>query len=128
MYYYLYNKSTGKIDSSCDSADVISINGNDELAIINSETNYDIYTHKVRISDLTIVEDQEIIQQNKEFKIRQERHFLLVNDVDPIVTNPIRWGELTSDKQAEWTQYRIDLLNVPQQSGFPNDITWPTKP
>lgn len=49
MYYYLYNKSTGKIDSNCDSADAISTNGSDELAIINSETNYDIYTHKVRM-------------------------------------------------------------------------------
>ena len=31
-------------------------------------------------------------------------------------------------KQNEWKQYRIDLLNVPQQSSFPSKVTWPTKP
>tara|TARA_R110002074_G_scaffold57919_2_gene142212 strand:- start:119 stop:400 length:282 start_codon:yes stop_codon:yes gene_type:complete len=27
-----------------------------------------------------------------------------------------------------WTTYRTALRNVPAQSGFPNSITWPTKP
>ena len=60
--------------------------------------------------------------------LRAERDDKLVNEVDPVVTNPLRWAELTDAKQAEWTQYRTDLLNLPDQSGFPNDITWPTKP
>ena len=30
--------------------------------------------------------------------------------------------------QAAWATYRSLLRDVPQQSGFPNDITWPTKP
>jgi hypothetical protein len=60
--------------------------------------------------------------------LRAQRDDKLVNEVDPIVTNPLRWAELTDAKQAEWTQYRTDLLNLPEQSGFPNDITWPTKP
>jgi hypothetical protein len=62
------------------------------------------------------------------FQARSERDKILNDVVDPIVTNPLRWAELTADKQAEWTQYRIDLLNVPDQAGFPADITWPTKP
>ena len=60
--------------------------------------------------------------------LRGQRDDKLVNEVDPIVTNPLRWAELTEDKQAEWTQYRTALLNLPAQSGFPNSITWPTKP
>ncbi len=60
--------------------------------------------------------------------VRGRRDFLLANDVDPLVTNALRWGELTPDKQAEWTQYRTDLLNVPQQEGAPFNITWPTQP
>ena len=28
----------------------------------------------------------------------------------------------------EMTAYRVALRNVPQQEGFPNSITWPTKP
>jgi hypothetical protein len=59
---------------------------------------------------------------------RYQRDSRLENDVDPIVTNPLRWAELTTEKQNEWTQYRTDLLNVPQQAGFPNTINWPTKP
>ena len=61
-------------------------------------------------------------------RVRHDRDELLTNEVDPIVTNPLRWAELTTAKQNEWTQYRTDLLNVPQQAGFPNTINWPTKP
>ena len=60
--------------------------------------------------------------------LRAQRNQRLAEEVDPLVTNPLRWAELTDAKQAEWTQYRTDLLNLPEQSGFPNDITWPTKP
>jgi hypothetical protein len=59
---------------------------------------------------------------------RYQRNQLLENEVDPVVTNPLRWADLTTEKQNEWTQYRTDLLNVPQQAGFPNTINWPTKP
>jgi hypothetical protein len=60
--------------------------------------------------------------------LRFERDQKLAFEVDPLVTNPLRWAELTDAKQAEWTQYRTDLLNLPDQSGFPNSITWPTQP
>ena len=61
-------------------------------------------------------------------QVRAERDRILNTVVDPLVSNPLRWADLTSDKQAEWSQYRTDLLAVPQQAGFPNNITWPTKP
>ena len=61
-------------------------------------------------------------------RARMERNGKLVSEVDPIALNNLRWAELTPEKQAEWTQYRIDLLNVPQQSGFPTSISWPSKP
>jgi len=60
--------------------------------------------------------------------LRAQRDQMLVQEVDPIVTNPLRWAELTDAKQAEWTQYRTDLLNLTAQAGFPNTVTWPTKP
>jgi len=63
-----------------------------------------------------------------EANLRSQRDQKLVEELDPIVTNPLRWAELTSDKQTEWTQYRTNLLNVPQQSGFPTNVTWPDKP
>ena len=61
-------------------------------------------------------------------RARLERNEKLISEVDPIVSNNLRWAELTSEKQAEWSQYRTDLLNVPQQSGFPLSISWPSKP
>ena len=61
-------------------------------------------------------------------QVRSERDNILTTVVDPLVSNPLRWADLTSDKQAEWSQYRTDLLAVPQQDGFPNNITWPQEP
>jgi hypothetical protein len=60
-------------------------------------------------------------------EIRALRNSLLDSEVDPIVSNPLRWADLTDEKRAEWTQYRTDLLGVPQQADFPT-VTWPTKP
>jgi hypothetical protein len=60
--------------------------------------------------------------------IRGQRNSLLATEVDPLVTNPLRWAELTEAQQAAWTQYRRDLLDITAQAGFPTDITWPTKP
>lgn len=71
---------------------------------------------------------QEELDEETADQVRSDRDYKLLIEVDPLVTNPLRWAELTSDKQAEWSQYRTDLLNVPQQSGFPNTITWPVKP
>ena len=59
--------------------------------------------------------------------VRAERDNRLT-EVDAIAGNALRWADLTSAKQAEWSTYRQALLDVPQQAGFPNSITWPTKP
>ena len=60
--------------------------------------------------------------------IRGQRNSLLATEVDPLVTNPLRWAELTEAQQAAWTQYRRDLLDITAQAGFPNEVVWPTKP
>lgn len=61
-------------------------------------------------------------------EVRAARDYRLVREVDPMVNNPLRWADLTEAKQTEWITYRTALLNIPQQAGFPNTITWPTKP
>ena len=71
---------------------------------------------------------QEELDAELSASLRAQRDQKLVEELDPLVTNPLRWGELTDAKQAEWTQYRTDLLNLPDQSGFPNSVSWPTKP
>jgi hypothetical protein len=59
--------------------------------------------------------------------VREERDELLV-EVDAVAGNALRWAELDSTEQAAWSTYRQALLDVPQQAGFPNTVTWPTKP
>ncbi len=58
--------------------------------------------------------------------VRAERDSLLSTVVDPLVSNPLRWADLTSDQQAAWTSYRTDLLDITDQSGFPHNVNWPT--
>tara|TARA_B100000287_G_C20506732_1_gene731407 strand:+ start:414 stop:626 length:213 start_codon:yes stop_codon:yes gene_type:complete len=56
-------------------------------------------------------------------KIRTERNALLVK-YDWTINSP----DLTDDKKAEWKTYRQALRALPEQTGFPWSVTWPTKP
>jgi hypothetical protein len=60
--------------------------------------------------------------------VRDTRDEILRGVVDPVVSNPLRWADLSAAKQTAWTAYRRALLDVPQQSGFPNAVVWPTQP
>tara|TARA_R100000773_G_C4221088_1_gene119976 strand:- start:3029 stop:3454 length:426 start_codon:yes stop_codon:yes gene_type:complete len=71
---------------------------------------------------------QEELDAQASALVRAERDNKLVTEVDPIVSNPLRWADLSTEKQNEWSTYRTALLNVPQQSGFPHNVVWPTKP
>ena len=63
-----------------------------------------------------------------EANVRAQRDAILVTEVDPIVSNPLRWADMTTAEQNAWSQYRTDLLNITDQAGFPHNVTWPTKP
>ena len=39
--------------------------------------------------------------------------------------NPIRWGTLSEAEKDKWTKYRQELLDIPQQEGFPFKVVWP---
>lgn len=100
--YYLNNEDS---DTEINNADLITLIGTNFTAITQEEKD-------TRLGN----------------EIRSDRYAKLCTEVDPIMTRPVVWDALSAEKQAEWTQYRTDLLNVPQQEGFPNTITWPTKP
>ena len=51
-----------------------------------------------------------------------------LTEVDAIAGNALRWAALDADTQSLMVYIPSSLLDVPQQSGFPHDITWPTKP
>ncbi len=59
---------------------------------------------------------------------RAKRDDLLKTLVDPIATNPLRWDDLSAEKQEEWANYRRQLLAVPEQPGFPHNVLWPVQP
>ena len=61
-------------------------------------------------------------------RVRAERDARVLEEVDPIVSNALRWAALDADTQAAWAAYRQALLDIPSQAGFPTDVTWPTKP
>lgn len=58
--------------------------------------------------------------------LRDLRDKTLKDDIDAI--NPIRYESLTDSQRTELKAYRQELLDVPQQSGWPTNVSWPTKP
>ena len=69
-------------------------------------------------------QEKQTIQDNKAASIRADRNRLLA-DCD--------WTQLSdcplsdADKAA-WSTYRQELRDIPGQSGFPWDISWPNTP
>ena len=107
----------GWIPYSCNAYDTdTTINNDDLLALIGSD--FEPY----------VAPTQEELDAKKALDVRELRDHLLESEVDPVVSNPLRWADMSSEKQAEWAQYRTDLLNVPQQSSFPNSVSWPMQP
>lgn len=60
--------------------------------------------------------------EERETKIKNKRNRLLrESDWAVLPDAPV-------SNEQEWRDYRQALRDVPQQSGFPDDITWPTEP
>jgi len=47
---------------------------------------------------------------------------------DRLLTETDWWAGSDHTMSQEQSDYRVALRNVPQQEGFPFEITWPTKP
>lgn len=68
--------------------------------------------------------DTERVAAEERMIIRAKRYVLLSESDWTVMPD----SPLTTDKKAEWATYRQALRDIPAQSGFPNDITWPTAP
>ena len=75
-----------------------------------------------------VLPTQEVADAESAKVARSTRDTALANVVDPIVSNPLRWADMTAEKQAAWAAYRRALLDISQQSGFPHDVVWPVAP
>lgn len=73
-----------------------------------------------------IIPIPEISREEIENKIRQRRNKFLSMYIDSM--NPIRWEFLTDEQKNKYIQYRQDLLDVPQQDGFPDNVIFPEIP
>jgi hypothetical protein len=80
--------------------------------------------------ELELLEDKSRWEAEFPERARKERDLILSNDVDPIVSNTLRWNSMTEAKRTEWTNYRQALLDIEDLEGYPNylEIIWPTKP
>lgn len=57
----------------------------------------------------------------KEAEVRSERNALLsLSDWTQVADAPVN--------KSAWATYRQALRDITQQSGFPNNVIWPTKP
>ena len=109
----------GWIPYTLDPADTDMTINNDELLMAMS-ANGDVAAY--------VPPTQEELDAEAAANVRAERNMKLATEVDPIAGNALRWAALTEDQQQAWADYRQALLDVPQQSGFPHDVVWPTKP
>lgn len=60
--------------------------------------------------------------------IRQQRDVLLELFVDKVAGNSIRWEAMSDVLKQKWRDYRQSLLDIPEQTGFPADVNWPSPP
>ena len=52
----------------------------------------------------------------------------LLSQLDALISNPLRWASIDEQEKNAIANYRTFLLAVPQQEGFPDNITWPESP
>lgn len=109
----------GWIPYTLDPADTdMTINNDDLLAAMSANGDVAAY----------VPPTQEELDAQAAAAVRAERDMKLATEVDPIAGNALRWSALTAEQQQAWADYRQALLDIPQQSGFPHNVVWPTKP
>lgn len=87
-------------------------------------------TARIENGKLVLGLPEDVLRAKQEEAIRNER-YLRLRKCDKM--SPMHWNALTDAQKQEWTDYRIALLNVPQQEGFPwggdiDKVPWPVEP
>lgn len=78
----------------------------------------------IRINNTWVNPNETPVDKAKE--VREIRDKLLITHID--IFNGPRWSFLTQEEQTAWNNYRLELLDVPQQEGFPDNVIWPVLP
>lgn len=119
--YTTYNPTTGQITgyySTSESDDNVDVNYSDRI-----EGHYDAAEYRI----VNGQPEQQLIEPTVDWaQLSRDHRDNLLLAVDRV--NPVRYSTLTTEQQAELVAYRQQLLDVPQQAGFPAEVTWPVKP
>lgn len=140
MNYTKYNPVSGEIISVLSITDQNSVAAN----LVDStyiEGYYDPEIYYINVDTKTPIEKS--TKPNNNYVWNADSKTWIVNLDDLIIeartqrdyflslidrVNPIWYSTLSTEQQQELQQYRQQLLDVPQQSGFPTSIEWPIKP
>lgn len=58
--------------------------------------------------------------------VRAQRDRLLAST--DVVALADRWAAMSDATRTAWAVYRQALRDIPEQTGFPNDVIWPIEP
>jgi hypothetical protein len=140
MNYTIYNSTTGQITGTISTGDnAVAQQNLQNLDYIVGNFNAGQYyiengqavTKPVRPTDHPfyvfdyVYKNWKVDIDSMKTQMRSLRDGML-SQVDRV--NPVRYAGLTADQQQDLVAYRQQLLDVPQQSGFPTDVSWPAKP
>lgn len=90
------------------------------LEVEKVEENFDQFKYR-------IVDGKIVVRIPNENDIRNTRNSML-RSLDDVVSNPLRFNSFSQDTKDKLAQYRLDLLDITEQIGFPENVQWPTMP
>lgn len=135
MIYTKYKKSSGQILGVIQTIDIEIQLSNDEGYVEGAYNDTEFYIEDdVPVSMPTrptgfVVFDYETkswvadVVQASETVLSQRFNLLSQSDWTQIPNGP-----LTTEKQAAWADYRQELRDITQQSGYPFNVVWPVAP
>lgn len=60
--------------------------------------------------------------------LRLHRDLLLETYVDPIASNSLRLADMSEEDVQALKDFRVALLDIPNQTDFPDNVSWPEFP
>ena len=85
-------------------------------------------------------EEPEIYVRPERTQTEEEAQYIDPAELERVKAMDVRWERDRLLAETDWwgvsdqtmtqaqSDYRKALRDIPQQSGFPSDVTWPTKP
>lgn len=124
MGYYIFD-SNNNYKCWVATQELVSVNSEDTDTVVEG----DLIEHP-KLENGNVVQDNVMISELEEENIRAQRNSLLSDsdmEMMKILDTATSWDNLET-LRSDWKTYRQSLRDVPTQSGFPNNVVWPTKP